>query len=78
MLITDTHTHLYSDEFEQDRSEMIQRAIDAGVSRFFIPQLIRLLQKYVRTRTQFPENMFLMMGLHPTHVKTIIWRNCSM
>jgi TatD DNase family protein len=69
MLITDTHTHLYSDEFEQDRSEMIQRAIDAGVSRFFIPQLIRLLQEYVRTRTQFPENMFLMMGLHPTHVK---------
>jgi TatD DNase family protein len=39
MLITDTHTHLYSDEFEQDRSEMIQRAIDAGVSRFFIPTI---------------------------------------
>jgi TatD DNase family protein len=39
MLITDTHTHLYSDEFEQDRSEMIQRAIDAGVSRFFIPAI---------------------------------------
>jgi TatD DNase family protein len=77
MLITDTHTHLYSDEFEQDRSEMIQRAIDAGVSRFFIPAIDSTFTKYVRTRTQFPENMFLMMGLHPTHVKTIIW-NCSM
>jgi TatD DNase family protein len=51
MLITDTHTHLYSDEFEQDRSEMIQRAIDAGVSRFFIPAIDRLYTKYVRTRT---------------------------
>ena len=39
MTITDTHTHLYSTEFEEDRNEMIQRAIDAGVSRFFIPAI---------------------------------------
>ena len=39
MTITDTHTHLYSTEFDQDREEMIQRAIDAGVSRFFIPAI---------------------------------------
>ncbi|GAA6770571.1 hypothetical protein AAGS39_13160 [Flavobacterium sp. CGRL2] len=34
-IITDTHTHLYSEEFDQDRDEMIQRAIDAGITRFF-------------------------------------------
>ena len=39
MIITDTHTHLYSEEFDQDRNEMIQRAINAGVSRFFIPAI---------------------------------------
>ena len=39
MIITDTHTHLYSEEFDQDRDEMIQRAIKAGVSRFFIPAI---------------------------------------
>jgi TatD DNase family protein len=69
MLITDTHTHLYSDEFEQDRSEMIQRAIDAGVSRFFIPIDSTFTQSMYELERNFPENMFLMMGLHPTHVK---------
>ena len=39
MIITDTHTHLYSNEFDEDRDEMIQRAIDSGVSRFFIPAI---------------------------------------
>ena len=38
-IITDTHTHLYSEEFDQDRDEMIQRAINAGVTRFFIPAI---------------------------------------
>jgi TatD DNase family protein len=37
--ITDTHTHLYAEEFDQDRNEMMQRAMDAGVSRFFIPAI---------------------------------------
>lgn len=70
MLITDTHTHLYSDEFEHDRSEMIQRAIDAGVSRFFIPAIdSTFTQSMYELERNFPENMFLMMGLHPTHVK---------
>ena len=31
MIITDTHTHLYSEQFNEDRTEMVQRAIDAGV-----------------------------------------------
>jgi TatD DNase family protein len=70
MLITDTHTHLYSDEFDQDRSEMIQRAIDAGVSRFFIPAIdSTYTQSMYELERNFPDHIFLMMGLHPTHVK---------
>ena len=38
-MITDTHTHLYSEQFDQDRDTMIQRAKDAGVHRFFIPAI---------------------------------------
>jgi Tat protein secretion system quality control protein TatD with DNase activity len=38
MTITDTHTHLYSEEFDQDRDEMIQRAL-SKISRFFIPAI---------------------------------------
>lgn len=70
MIFTDTHTHLYSEEFENDRTEMIQRAIDAGVSRFFIPSIdSTYTQKMYELEAQFPQNIFLMMGLHPCYVK---------
>ncbi len=70
MTITDTHTHLYSNEFDEDRNEMIQRAIDAGVSRFFIPAIdSAYTQSMYDLEKSYPENIFLMMGLHPTHVK---------
>lgn len=70
MILTDTHTHLYSEEFDQDRTEMIQRAIDTGVSRFFVPSIdSSYTQKMYDLETQFPENIFLMMGLHPCYVK---------
>jgi TatD DNase family protein len=70
MILTDTHTHLYSEEFDQDRTEMIQRAIDSGVSRFFVPSIdSNYTQKMNALEAQFPENIFLMMGLHPTYVK---------
>jgi len=70
MIITDTHTHLYSEQFSEDRNEMIQRALDAGVSRFFVPAIdSTYLNSMLELENSFPENMFLMMGLHPTHVK---------
>ncbi|NBU80251.1 MAG: TatD family deoxyribonuclease [Flavobacteriaceae bacterium] len=70
MILTDTHTHLYSEEFENDRTEMIQRAIDVGVSRFFVPSIdSSFTQKMYDLESQFPENIFLMMGLHPCYVK---------
>ena len=70
MILTDTHTHLYSEEFDQDRTEMIQRAIDVGVSRFFVPSIDSgYTQKMYDLEAQFPENVFLMMGLHPCYVK---------
>lgn len=68
--LTDTHTHLYSEEFDQDRDEMIERAINTGVSRFFLPAIdSSCTQKMYDLEKQYPENIFLMMGLHPTYVK---------
>lgn len=70
MILTDTHTHLYSNEFDQDRKQMIQRAIDAGVSRFFIPAIdSTFTQSMYDLEQEYPKNIFLMMGLHPTHVQ---------
>ena len=70
MIITDTHTHLYSEAFDEDRNEMIDRAIDQGVSRFFIPAIdSEYTEAMLQLEKDYPNNMFLMMGLHPTHVK---------
>ena len=70
MIITDTHTHLYSEEFDQDRPEMMQRAILNGVTRFFMPAIeSNHTQSMYELEKNYPENVFLMMGLHPTYVK---------
>lgn len=70
MTITDTHTHLYSEAFDEDRHEMIQRAIEQNISRFFIPAIdSTYTESMLQLEQDFPDNVFLMMGLHPTHVK---------
>ena len=70
IIITDTHTHLYSEQFDLDRDQMIQRAIDAGVSRFFIPAIdSTCTQAMFDLEKNHPGHVFLMMGLHPTYVK---------
>jgi TatD DNase family protein len=70
MIFTDTHTHLYAEEFDKDHSEMMQRAINAGVTRMFVPSIdSKYTQKMYDLENQFPENVFLMMGLHPCYVK---------
>src|SRR5690606_7645453 len=69
-MFTDTHTHLYSDEFSEDRDVMIQRALSAGVNRFFIPAIdSSYVPAMYALESKYPENMFLMCGLHPTSTK---------
>ncbi|MEX0314102.1 MAG: TatD family hydrolase [Allomuricauda sp.] len=70
MVITDTHTHLYSEAFDEDRAQIIQSAMNLGVERFFIPAIdSTYTQSMLDLESDFPNNVFLMMGLHPTHVK---------
>ena len=70
MIFSDTHTHLYSDEFKDDRAEVIQRAIHAGVSRLFIPSIdSTYTNEMYDLEQQYPGHIFLMMGLHPCYVK---------
>lgn len=70
MIFTDTHSHIYSEEFAGDRAEMMQRAFEAGVQRIFVPSIdSTYTEKMYEIEKQYPENVFLMMGLHPTYVK---------
>ena len=69
MILTDTHTHLYSSQFDEDRDIVIKRALDNKVTRFFIPAIDSTYHKSMFALEHNYEHMFLMMGLHPTSVK---------
>lgn len=70
MILVDTHTHLYEEQFDADRTEMIQRAIDNGVSKMIIPNVdATTIKGMMDLVQQFPTNVFPMMGLHPCYVK---------
>lgn len=70
MILIDTHTHLYSSEFDTDRDEMMQRALAKGVQHFFVPAIdSTYFQGMQQIKQQYPAQVHLMMGLHPCHVK---------
>lgn len=69
MIFTDTHTHLYSKDFEADRNDLIQQAIDAGIERLFMPNInAESIEGMLAVEKEFPKNCFCMMGLHPCSV----------
>ncbi len=66
----DTHTHLYLNHYAQDRTEVIQRAIDAGVTRMILPNIDKqTIDQLYRTVDLFPDNLFPAMGFHANSVK---------
>src|ERR1035441_8197150 len=70
MILTDTHTHLYSKEFDPDRDEVIKRAIASGISRLFLPGIDRYaVSGMLELVRKYPLNCFPMCGLHPCSVK---------
>ena len=69
MTLTDTHTHLYAEQFDEDRDEMMQRAIAAGVTRLFLPNIdSSSIEPMLQLCKKYPNNCFPMMGLHPCSV----------
>ena len=70
MYFIDTHTHLYSDQFDHDRTQAIEKAIAQGVEKFLLPNIDSTsIEGMNQLKQQFPENCYPMMGLHPCSVK---------
>jgi len=70
MILTDTHIHLYSEDYEKDRDEIIENAFQQNIERFFLPAIdSETTEAMYELEARYPENVFLMMGLHPTHVQ---------
>lgn len=74
MILADTHTHLYSDDFSQDMDSAIRRAAEQGVSRFFLPAIdSQTTDRMLSLESRYPQMCHAMMGLHPTSVKPESW-----
>ncbi|WP_193710129.1 TatD family hydrolase [Salegentibacter sp. BLCTC] len=70
MILTDTHIHLYSEVYEDDRGQLIENAFKQHIERFFLPAIdSETTQAMYDLEARYPEHVFLMMGLHPTHVQ---------
>ena len=66
----DTHTHLYSEEFDNDRAAVIARAKAAGVTHCFIPAIDSIYtDRMFALKNDYPNYVSLMNGLHPCNVK---------
>ena len=69
MVLTDTHTHLYSEQFNDDIDLVVNNCIDKGISRLFLPNIdSSSIDGMMNLFDKFPNNCFPMMGLHPTSV----------
>jgi TatD DNase family protein len=69
-MFIDSHTHLYLDAFKEDRDQMIQRALKAGVNIMLLPNIdSSTVGPIFSLAEKYPGHCFPMMGLHPTSVK---------
>ncbi len=78
MNLIDTHTHLYSEEFDIDRTSVVKAAIDSGIDKLLLPNIdVESIKPMHKLCAQFPNNCFPMMGLHPTSVDANYKENLS-
>ena len=74
MNFIDTHSHLYLKDFDIDIDEEIKTSIDLGIREFYLPSIdSSYTNRMIKLKNKYPDEIKLMMGLHPTHIDT----NCE-
>ena len=69
MMIVDTHTHLFGEEFRDDLDAVVERARSAGVERLLMPNIdCSTVDDMLAACARFPGVCHPMLGLHPTSV----------
>ena len=68
-MFIDTHTHLFSEAFNEDRTEVVKRAVANGITQLLLPNIdVASIQPMFDLAAQFPNNCLPMVGLHPGSV----------
>jgi len=69
MYLIDSHTHLFSEEFDSDRDLVMRRAQETGIQLFCLPNIdVESIERLHQTANQYSGCCYPMMGLHPTSV----------
>lgn len=69
MILIDTHTHLYAEEFDLDRNQAIERCIEKGIDKLFLPNVdSESISRMLKLESDYPNHCYAMMGLHPCSV----------
>ncbi len=67
---TDTHAHIYLDDFDADREDMLNHAYGQGVKKIYMPNIDHTsIDRMLELEEQSKGSCFSMMGLHPCSVK---------
>ncbi len=70
MQLIDTHTHLYLPEFDEDRDEVIARAVSNGVLKLLMPNIdVHSIRAMIAAKERYSGICLPMAGLHPVSVK---------
>jgi len=65
----DSHAHIYASEFDQDRDQVVHRALEQGVEKILMPNIdLDSIQPMLKTQAAYPQICHSMMGLHPCYV----------
>jgi len=65
----DTHAHIYASEFDNDRDQVVKRALEQGVEQILLPNIdLESIQPMLDTERAYPNVCRSMMGLHPCYV----------
>ncbi len=70
MNLIDTHTHMFSSQFDQDREQIVKECIESGIETLLLPNInSETIDAMWSLCDLFPKNCFPMIGLHPCDVK---------
>ena len=69
MILTDTHTHLYAEQFDEDRDLVIEKCLNKEIKRLFLPNIDKdSVKGMMQLAIKYPKNCFPMIGIHPCSV----------
>lgn len=75
MKLIDTHTHLFVEQFDTDRSEVVEKALQSGVKTMLLPNIdVSTIEPMLELCREFPRHCYPMIGLHPGSINAD-WEN---